>query len=388
VAPAGEKSLKFHTTSALNGAYAIMPAMDVDNITQYELSFLGRAVAGTAVAAPSFATLSASYQGAIIVGVVTDPADLSTFEPVDTIVLPDNAVHKCKVRFDSYEGDANEDFGKHIAFLSEFDNTNIFYIDNLAFAKIDPCGEPLDVNVNSIGQSDALVAWNGTTESYRVVLSEKAVAETLWEDYKNYLVDDTISAESYKLQGLKSNTKYFVYVKALCDGGAGKWNLQGVDFRTDCADQLPLPYGEDFDSYPSAASLNPPACWTLFYNGTMNKEAKYPSVYTNARYNTADTDDKGLYWYMAAADSTALRRLTIASLPVDDISKVTISFQLKTTASSNPSKIALGYATDISSIANLIATVQYVDTISPSTKWVDYSRDMKDAQGKNVHIVL
>ena len=72
------------------------------------------------------------------------------------------------------------------------ERSNVFYIDNLAFAKIDPCGEPLDVNVNSIGQSDALVAWNGTTESYRVVLSEEAVAETLWEDYKNYLNPESL----------------------------------------------------------------------------------------------------------------------------------------------------------------------------------------------------
>ncbi|MBQ8832801.1 MAG: choice-of-anchor J domain-containing protein [Paludibacteraceae bacterium] len=389
VAPAGEKSLKFHSTTSNNGAYAIMPAMDVDSITKYELSFLGRAVGGTTTSAPTYGELSSTYKGAIIVGVVTDPSDLSTFVGVDTVDLDDNAVHKCKVRFSSYKGDANDEYGKFVAFLSEFNSTNIFYVDNLSFAKIDPCGEPLSIGADSIGISDALIAWNGTTSSYRVVLSEEPLEEAEWENYKQYIVDDTVSTTSYQVRGLRSNTQYFVYVKALCDGGEGKWNLQGTNFVTDCATLLSLPYEEDFDHYTSSSTKNPPACWTTFNKLLMNTDASYPSVYSSAKYGSAGN---GLYWYIATADTIASRRPTIATLPVEDISKVMISFKLKCSASAaKPSMLALGYATDISCIDSLIATVQYVDTVYPgisSTEWVEYARDMKDAQGTNVYIVL
>ena len=134
VAPQGSKSLKFYTTEHQNGAYAIMPALDVDDITKYELTFLGRAMDASTATAPSTIKEISDYAGAIIVGILTDPADLSTFEAVDTIVLPDNAVHLCKVRFNMYQGDVNEDYGKYVAFMSEFDKENYFYVDNISIA--------------------------------------------------------------------------------------------------------------------------------------------------------------------------------------------------------------------------------------------------------------
>ena len=366
VAPDGAKSLKFYTTTSYNGAYAIMPAVDVDSITKYEMTFMGRATTSNTSSKPTSPTLSATYMGDIIVGVVTDPSDISTFVAVDTVDLKDTDAHKCKVRFSAYKGDANQEYGKFIAFMSEFNATNIFFVDNISVSLIDPCGEPLDIDVDTIGVNDAVVSWNGNTPAYRVVVSAEELSEKQWENYENYIVDDTIQATQYQLTELSGNTQYYVYIKALCSETEGKWNLDGVTFITNCPDMMPLPWDENFDRYTKSASTkNPPSCVATFYNGSMTTSSTY-------------TD--------------AAKRPTMATLPIEDISKVMISFKLKASGSAaQPSVIALGYATDISCIDSLIATVQYFDTVSPgisSTNWIEYQRDLKDVQGKNVHLVL
>ena len=391
IAPAGEKALRLWTTSTYNGAYAIMPAIDVDSITKYEMSFLGRGVGTSGNTNPTYAALSTSYQGAIIVGVVTDPSDISTFVAVDTIDFDDNATYPCKVRFDSYKGDANQEYGKFIAFMSEFSATNIFLVDNISVSLIDPCGEPLDIQVDSVGVNGAAISWSGNTPAYRVVVATEKVDEKDWETYDAYVINDTVQVCKYELKNLNSNTQYFVYIKSLCGEGEGKWNLYGSNLVTDCSNMLTLPYIDNFDRYKSSSTKNPPSCVTTFNKELMNADASYPSVYNSANY-TGSSNGNGLYWYIVTADTIAKRRPTMATLPVEDISKVMISFKLKASASAaKPSVIALGYATDISCIDSLMATVQYFDTVSPgisSTNWIEYQKDLKDVQGKNVHIVL
>lgn len=390
VAPAGQKSLSFYTNTTNNGAYAIMPALDVDTITKYEMTFLGRA--GTSQSKPSsISAISSTYAGSLIVGVVTDPSDFSTFVAVDTVVMEDNDVHRCKVRFSAYTGDANGEFGKFVAFLSEFQKTNYFFVDNIAITPIEECGEPLDVSVDSISDTEAIISWNGTTDSYRVVVATEKLKEEQWEEYAAYVKDDTVSTPMITLKDLTSNTQYFVYVKALC--GAGKWNLQGVNFVTNCPPMLQLPYEEDFDRYSSASTKNPPSCWVTFNKGLTNPDATYPSVYNSAKYGSAGN---GLYWTVAAADSTLAKRPTLVSLPVEDVSRTLISFKLKCTVSTTnatnlPSSLAIGYATDISCADSLAATVQFVDTISPevaSTAWGEYVVNMKDAEKKTAYLVF
>ena len=389
VAPSGSKSLRFYTSSSNDGAYAIMPALDVEDIRNYELTFLGRATTGTG-SQTTISTISSSYAASIIVGVVTDPSDISTFVAVDTITMENNAVYKCKVRFSSYTGDANDEYGKFVAFMSEFKTNNNFFIDNISITPIQKCSEPLDIEVDTIGDTMATVRWNGTTDAYRVVLATEKLTESEWEDYTGYVQDDTIQSASYTFSNLVSNTRYFVYVKGLCDGQDGKWNLNGNTFTTDCAASLPLPYVESFDNYAkSASSKNPISCWTTYRSGAVNADAYYPSVYNSAKYGSTGN---GLYWSISTSDSAALKRPTIASLPVEDVSKLLISFKLKTTSKCDkPSSIAVGYATDISSVDNLMATVHFVDTLFPgiqSSDWVEHMLDMREAERVPGHVVL
>lgn len=387
----GEKSLKFYSTKDYNGAYAIMPALDVDSLTKYELNFMGRAMTGSGTSEPSSINSIGTSAGSLIVGIITDPLDFSTFVAVDTVRLEDTDKHRCKVRFNNYTGDANDEYGKFVAFLSEFDANNYFYVDDISIKEIDMCGEPLRIKVDSLTDRQASISWDGVTEKYRVVITENELTEADWENYTDYVVNDTVLGTAYTFKGLKSNTLYFAYVKALCDGENGKWNLAGISFATDCAAFLELPYEDDFDRYASSSTRSVPSCWTTFNKGIMSPDATYPTVNASANY-AGSTKGNGLSWSVAKADTAVVNRPTLVSLPIADVSKVMISFLLKTNSSTKtPSMLAIGYATNVSCADSLAATVTFVDTIAPgisSTAWVECFVNMMAAKRITAHLVF
>lgn len=391
-APAGEKFLWFHTDAIDEGGYAIMPAIDIDTISRLQVSFLGRAMdkSNFGTVTPAAVTTQA---GSIIVGIVTDPSDLATFVAMDTIKYEDNDIHRAVVRFNEYAGDHDEDYGKHIAFLSEFGKKNYFMIDNISVDTIaEGCGEPLALRVNQITGSSAVITWKGISPKYRVMVTTEEIAQKNWETNTNYVINEVVDTCMFVATGLKGITKHYVYVKALCDNNDGLWCLDPVTFYTDCPEVISLPYVEDFDRYTSSSTKNPPACWSTFYAGNVNDAANYPSVYSIAKYGTLGN---GLSWSTNATNAADSLRATATTLPIEgDISTMTISFKLRhssTSAVSKPSAILLGLASNVSCLDSLLATVQYVDTIYPPTTggtWLEYSRIMDDCKGENMHVVM
>lgn len=392
-APDGKAFLRFRTgdVAAENGGYAIMPAVNVDSITRLQISFLGRATASydftKAIATPS---ALGDCAGSIIVGVVTDPSDIGTFVAVDTVKYGDNAIHHAIVRFNKYRGDANGTFGKHVGFLSEFNQNNYFLVDNIQFDTITTCEEPLSLNVHSVTDNSATASWKGINTIYRVMVTTRELTSSLWETNQNFVLNDTVQGLSHTLTRLAGNTTYYVYVKALCDDANGEWCLEGTAFTTECPEVAILPYKDNFDRYQSGSKYYP-ACWRRFYNGKEDEAASYPCIYSSAKYGD---EGNGLQWKISSSSYGAEdKRPTIATLPIGgDIDKVMLSFKLKTaSAVASPNGIMIGYATDVTNIDSLLKTVQYVDTVYPlanSKEWTEIIRTMEDCSGENVYIVL
>ena len=392
-APDGKAFLRFRTgdVAAENGGYAIMPAVNVDSITRLQISFLGRATASydftKAITTPS---ALGDCAGSIIVGVVTDPSDIGTFVAVDTVKYGDNAIHHAIVRFNKYRGDANGTFGKHVGFLSEFNQNNYFLVDNIQFDTITTCEEPLSLNVHSVTDNSATASWKGINTIYRVMVTTRELTSSLWETNQNFVLNDTVQGLSHTLTRLAGNTTYYVYVKALCDDANGEWCLEGTAFTTECPEVAILPYKDNFDRYQSGSKYYP-ACWRRFYNGKEDEAASYPCIYSSAKYGD---EGNGLQWKISSSSYGAEdKRPTIATLPIGgDIDKVMLSFKLKTaSAVASPNGIMIGYATDVTNIDSLLKTVQYVDTVYPlanSKEWTEIIRTMEDCSGENVYIVL
>ena len=221
-----------------DGAYAISPELDVDDIRNYQVSF-------TAV---TTSTATTNYKR-LNIGLVTNPSDLSTLEILKTINLDYAAdsteLKSYAVSFANAEGDFDGNFGKYVIFqLNEavkHDSTNYALIDNVSFELASNCQQVIEAAVDSVGINGARISWENTgADSYKVMVA------TI-----NSLRPDTITAPVFtsevstlkaELTGLESNTRYFAYVRGICGASdSAKWS-NAAAFRT----SIGIPYNEPF----------------------------------------------------------------------------------------------------------------------------------------------
>ena len=195
-------SMYFYTSTSGTYNIAITPAFDASiPINTLEASFMYRANYSTDM---------------LIVGVISNPDDATTFVAVDT-VYPDattatNWVERA-VDFDQYTGN-----GQYIAFKNAYTTSTAYaYIDNLVIDIIPTCPKPI-----------ALTAASGTSDS--VVLSWTDPNGNLWdviygptgfnpETSTEATIVAGVSSNPYIVTGLTGGIVYDFYVRTDCGGG-------------------------------------------------------------------------------------------------------------------------------------------------------------------------
>ena len=157
----------------------------------------------------------------LIVGVMSDPTDATTFVPVDT-VLPGTSIttwEERTVMFNSYTGT-----GRFIAFLNEYNTTSTYgYIDNLSISLIPTCPRPQYVALTNITTSGCDVSWTpmGNETAWEVV----AVPAGTNVESGTPLAATAIP---FTLNNLAADTQYDVYVRANCGGSFSQWSLSAT----------------------------------------------------------------------------------------------------------------------------------------------------------------
>lgn len=124
--------------------YVATPELGVDDMKTVEVSFWG-------TAADMF---SADSKNALIVGVMTDPANIATFEPVDTVYAHAKYIsERYIVSLKNYTGS-----GKYLAFASKFtDKKNAFFMDNLNIQTAPVAPQPASVKVKNMTPTQFVV---------------------------------------------------------------------------------------------------------------------------------------------------------------------------------------------------------------------------------------
>ncbi len=367
--------LYIYNTATTDGAYAAMPPIDIDSITRLQVSF------------DAHGGSNADYLRELTVGVITNPNDLSTFTAIKTLSLPRvvattaaynygfSEAQRFTVRFDTYMGDYNGDFGKQIMFLSESgESKNYIYIRNIKVDTIPACAEPVSVETAELNPTDALIAWEDMGGTYEVCLlsadGETVVADTL--------VTDTSAVHLYDLDAV---TKYQAKVRHICGAGDTSVWSNAITFKTACPATMSLPYSEDFEGYASGAG-NLPDCW----EGFTNSSTAYPYVYTTAKKEGTN----GFYLYRSTSYGS------YAALPLMNasIKDLQLSFYYRNASSSYSAFFEVGVATDITSIETIDSTFVLVDSIevvkyaSPNNVWHYYSEALSKYTGPEGYLVL
>ena len=274
-AHSGLNSIRFYsTTVGTNGngdQYAILPRVDVSiyPINTLELSFIVKRLS------------TASYGCNLNIGVMTDPADASTFTSVATVSLSssETGFESRSVSFANYSGS-----GQYIAIklAQPSSNYNVAYVDDIQLGVNSTCSKPTSVRVTDVTENSATVRWTPTGSESRW----DVVVVPADDDLSLGMIMTTTTNE-FTYTNLNPSTDYCAYVRANCGSDQSQWTFK-TRFTTRCDVITTLPYSESFDTYGTATSSSTttpgpfPPCWTRRNTNTSNV---YPFVSSTYKYN-------------------------------------------------------------------------------------------------------
>ncbi len=200
----------------------------------------------------------------LVVGVMTDPTNATTFDSITTIAAPSTATWaEYEVNFSSYTGT-----GTYIAFKNIYTTTDGYaYLDNLVIDIIPSCAPPTALTATGIGASmDVSFAPGNTTDNAWYVYYKPTTA-TDWDSVYTATIPTNIP-------GLTLQTTYQIYVKTVCSDGSNSNASQTITYITPCSAGAisSFPWTEGFEGGLS--------CWQQeFVVGTQNwtTSSAYPT---------------------------------------------------------------------------------------------------------------
>ena len=287
-AVSGTNSLKFYSyysssssTADPQDQYAILPEME--GLNALRMKFNARAN-----------STGSTYSAAFTVGVMTDPADVTTYVVVDSIKPTSTTYAPFEVKFNNYAG-----AGKYIAIkMDAADNTigsstysyRAFYLDNIVVDSIPDCYEPVAVKVLSSSATSVKFTFTASEEnndslSYAIVAKGAQPTEFIG-----------ITADTMFVEGLEAGTEYDLYLRSECTNSHSK--AISTSFMTKL---LPIDLGNGFaDDFEGALQwqlengelTNAWVHGTAAHNGEESTKALYISNdggATNAYSHSAAT---------------------------------------------------------------------------------------------------
>ncbi|MFA6199368.1 MAG: choice-of-anchor J domain-containing protein [Bacteroidales bacterium] len=150
----------------------------------------------------------------LVIGIMSDPTDVSTFDSVTTIIAPTTGTWaEYEVNFNAYNG-----IGSYIVLKNAYATTGAYaYMDDLVIDIIStPCTSPTNVTVPTatITNTTATVNWTA------------GGSETAWQVRLDTTTPIDVNTPTYQLPGLTQGTSYIVYVRANCGGNYSSWASQ------------------------------------------------------------------------------------------------------------------------------------------------------------------
>ena len=243
----GGKFLLLYKAPSLTNELAVLPELDA-NIKNVQLRFWGRNGNG-----------SSAYPE-VLVGVMTNPNDASTFTQVKSVSVSTADYQEYTVDFSTYTGD-----GIYIAFklnppYSSYSYT-YFSIDDITVEEIPSCLVPTGLEANVNGDNESTLSWTAGGAETAWNVQYKMASESDWSE------PIAVNATSYTLTGLQRATIYEARVQANCNANEQSEWSNPISFETECGIltiDATNALMEDFNE-----DAFPPTCWQKVNFGEM-----------------------------------------------------------------------------------------------------------------------
>ena len=250
-------ALTFYSTTATY-EMAVMPELD----ELYDLTNLS----------VRFKLKQSTLDHPLIVGVLSDPMQASTFVPVDTLLaIAAGSFQEFVVPFADYAGE-----GRYIAFL--YSGNHYIYMDNLELYDAS-CVAPDSLWAEEVAGSSLTLAWNA---------SDEAVAWNVQYGMHGFALGAGTTTEAYsttmEISDLPTNATLDFYVQSDCGGVQSPW-AGPLTVTLVCGEIAGLPLVENFDTYGTgnATAAILPTCWE---RGGTGNYANYPYITNNTPFST------------------------------------------------------------------------------------------------------
>ena len=224
----------------------------------------------------------ASNNSGIEMGVMTDPYDPETFQPMYRMIhrtADGNANQWVSHRY-SLAGYA--DTGRYIAFRPTGGTSSASaYLDSVVVDLLPSCAWPTSIALLSRADTRAELTWVGSSNAsgYQVCYNT-----TNFDPNSSSVTTQNTTDTTIELTGLSSATEYYVYVRTRC-GSNSYSDWEYFHFRTLCA---PTPIDEDtsfFEGFEAYANLTDVSC-TEFTGGNGNLLTYSYASGTKCYYNS------------------------------------------------------------------------------------------------------
>lgn len=199
--------------------------------------------------------------GCLEVGVMSNPNDITTFEPVQVFSIHEQGTwEECSVNF-QYTNMTGT--GRYLAFrqVGSHDDWEI-WLDNLRVFQAPECDAPNCLNVTA-----------SSTNSTTVTFRPAGPSDSQWEyvvctgnTSPNTTSSTSISDTTFVISNLLEGETYHIYVRTVCASDAYSGWSEPLTITTDCGIIEQLPYSETFDTYGTDSETAFPDCWRRLIN--------------------------------------------------------------------------------------------------------------------------
>jgi hypothetical protein len=311
----------------------------------------------------------------LIVGVMTNPNDINTFQAVDSVFI-DPAIRvwdRYEVSFENYNGN-----GQYIAIranrpsLADWTAT----IDDITISYEPMCRRVDNIRFRDVTTDSATVYWiRGSNETEW----ELTIGDSI------YYITDTV----FNIHGLEADTVYTVSIRAICGVGdtSSYWSSS---FHTPCYLLSNLPLINDFEHTPHYQLHNTsyveafPACWRRVNDIPANNNTNgRPYVRNNG--TSGIHGNNSMYWELSYEYNNFFVVLPPVDKSVYNTSDLYLMFYARTIGSSETSgTYIIGVMDHDSDTANFVP----VDTITATYTAALYTVSFANYSGTGNYIAI
>ena len=368
-AQSGSNSLRFYSYTATGDQWAVMRSIDTLTypIQSLQMTFSAR-------------EYSTSYPFELVIGVMSDFRDTSTFVPVQTISPTGTTYEDFTVYFRDYAGG-----GKYIAMVAKKPTSsyNAGNVDDIVLSLAPTCLPVTDLAATMVTTNSITVEWTPNGNETDWVVEYRSETD---DDWSQVFASTTPSATA---QGLTPATYYSFRVKADCGNSEYSAWSDIIIAKTTC-EGMTLPFVESFDSIPgttTGTANNLPECWNHL-SGTYSSYAGYPIVYSGSSYAYNGNNSLRFYTYTSTSSDYGDQYAILP--PVDETTNPINTLQLSFKARKYSSSYAVfTLIVGVMSNAENAATFVPVDTVEISDlTYDDYTVYFSNYTGLGNRIAL